>query len=205
MAKQEIQGLQQGGWFWVDAGKEQWTTSEGKVSTARHARRGNQTLSVRQVQNQQRATRSQQGRPKAPTMPRTGKTRTIRGKYAEKSGSLYNPTEHGRIEPLVFRSLNDALNYGALEGWPDWATLGVIQIRYTERLVTTDKVGSDVRDKNGYATITGYFLPSEAEGANVYLESRGTEPFPFQQAFQNIVKYDMTGSRARVYVVLMEK
>lgn len=194
------------GWEWVPAGKETYFPSPGVSSTARHAKNtlSGQTMSLRQAQNIQRSARALRGQPKGPTTPRRGKTRTIRGAYGSNS-TLYDPERHGRTETLVFRSLADAQSYAVLNGLPSWANIGVIHIRYTERLTTTNRVGSDKLDKNGFATITGFFEPDKNSGPEALVPSRGIVPKAWEQARERIVNYDMTGSRARVYIVLSEK
>lgn len=194
------------GWEWVPAGTKTWITSQGKQSTARHAenRLSGQTMSLRQAQNIQRGARAQRGQPKGPSTPRTGKTRTIKGPYDAKSKSMYRPDIHGRTETLVFRDFNSARNFAALNGLPEWAKSGIIHIRYGERLVSTNRQGSDTLDRNGYASITGFFNTANAQGPDAFSTSSSI-PFPWQEAEQRIQNYDMSGKSARVYIVLSER
>jgi hypothetical protein len=211
------------GWRWVPAGKESWITSEGKISTARHGRNGNEVLSTRQVQNLQRAERAKEGVPKAPTVHRTGKIRTIKNggpRYKKvqtdvtKSehvqtgvGTLYNEQRHGYTETWVFYSLSDAQQYMKSHGKPDWANWAILQIRFTDRLNATDRVGSDTTGGPGYATLGGFVHPKFLFGDYVDLSTKGVleTKSPWEEARSRITNYDMTGDKARVYLYLMEK
>lgn len=233
MAKaQDIEYLPPG-WRWVPAGKEKWITSTGEVSTARHGRRGNETMSTRQVQNYQRARRAEQGTPKAPTVHRTGRIRTVKGggpRYKKLQtdvtpgragkgakftltgkptgvGTIYNEQRHGYTETWVFRTFDDAQQFALLHKKPVWASKAIIQIRFTDRLNTTDKVGSDETGGPGYASLTNLDAASRFFESAVNETTRGTlgTLAPWEQARQNINNYDMTGDKARVYIYLLEK
>lgn len=211
------------GWRWIPAGKESWITSEGKVSTARHGRNGNEVLSTRQVQNLQRAKRKEIGVPKAPTVHRTGRIRTIKQggpRYKKlqtdvtKSntqdtgvGTLYNAQRHGYTETWVFRTFDDAQQFMLTHEKPDWASKAILQIRFTDRLNTTDRVGSDETGGPGYSTLTGFGSADEFFGNAVNDVARGSLGIlpPWEQARERINNYDMSGENARVYLYLMEK
>lgn len=215
------------GWRWVAAGKEKWITSEGKESTARHARRGNQTLSTRQVQNIQRAERSALNIPKAPAIRRTGRIRTVKGSgprgrklqtnvttgFNQNTGvgSIYNEEVHGYTETYVFYTFDDAQEYALTHNPPDFAAYMLVQIRYTNRLVATDRVGSDEVGKGpGYATLSRGFLSTSknsltwGNGVNA-TETPSGDSSPWEYMREHIGNYDMSGQDARVYFYLMEK
>lgn len=221
------------GWRWVAAGKESWITSTGEVSTARHGRKGNEVLSTRQVQNLQRTKRAEIGIPKAPTVHRTGRIRTVKGggpRYKKLQtdvtpgragkgapftltgkptgvGTIYNEQRHGYTETWVFRTFDDAQQYMLLHDKPAWAEKAILQIRFTDRLNTTDRVGSDETGGPGYATLTGFGAASEFFGNAVNEGPKGsleTLP-PWEDARGRIDNYDMSGDQARVYLYLMEK
>lgn len=194
------------GYTWVYKGEETWTTSSGKKSDERHAiTPDGKRISVRQAQNLQRTERVNVGQPKAPTIPRQGRTRRIVGSHHEGSKSLYNPEVHGRSESWVFRSLDDAQVYFINNPPPEWARIAIIQIRFSERLVATTKVGSDkVGKRNGYASISPYVdaqeLPEQALGT----QYSGNVGNAFTEGFKNLRNYDMSGPSARVYVLFQE-
>lgn len=211
------------GWQWVPAGEETWITSTGQTSTARHGRRGNEVLSTRQVQNYQRAKRAEQGVPKAPTVPRTGRIRTVKNggpRYKKVQtdvtrsetqqtgvGSLYNAERHGYTETWVFYTFDDAQQYMLTHEKPKWADKAILQIRYTDRLNTTDRVGSDTTGGPGYATISTFGDAEDFFGAHVNDTIKGTlgTLAPWEDARQRIQNYDMSGEQARVYLYLMER
>lgn len=218
MAKsRQVEYLPQG-WEWRSKGQETWTTSNGKQSTERHAVNVNtgETESVRQVQNRQRAYRQEVlGQPKAPSIPRKGKTRTIYGAYIpgdntrglHESGSLYNQERHGEIKTVVFRDLESAWAYVLTQEDISRFLNVHIQVRYTRRLITTTKTGSDKENqKNGFATITPFRTGDfYMEGAqNMEVGRIGINQNPWHQAALNMQKYDMSGDKARVYLVLKE-
>lgn len=215
MAKSKQIEFLPAGWEWRYKGEQQWTTAKGTASYERHAYNVNtgKTLSVRQAQNLQREERVRQGQPKAPTVQRTGRTKRIvnKGQPGENTkrgdvGSLYNPARHGKTETWVFRSLSDAQNYVTKNALPKWAKFGIIQVRFTERLVVTSKTGSDTRSKNGYASITPFRSTRDlVEFTDPTLHARGEIDSPWTVAENNISNYDMTGDRARVYIYLQER
>lgn len=214
------------GYRWVAAGKEKWTTSQGKESTQKHAVGPNgETLSVRQVQNRQKAARVEAGQQIPARVRRTGKIRTIKGggpknkrsidrtkggRSGTSSGiSLDSPVSHGRTESLVFYTLQDARQWvfnNTQELATGWAQFGLLSIRYTERLVSNNKIGSDELDKNGYASITPFFT---VDSLTKYVaRNEGIDdqpPNPWALAISNISRYDMSGDNARVYLELKEK
>lgn len=194
----------------------EWRSAGQDGVSARHALdpSGN-VISLRQAQNLQRAERARLGQPKAPTVQRQGRTKRIINKglagdntKAGQVGSLYNPERHGRTESWVFRSFIDAQNYLITNKTPEWAKFGIIQIRFTERLVGTDRIGSDtVGVKNGYATISGFTnvedLRDEAADEELHTDTKtGNVWLNAQDRLEN---YDMSGDRARVYIFLREK
>lgn len=206
------------GWEWRYKGEQTWTTSQGKLSTEKHFYnpQTNEYMSVRQGQKLQRITRESVGQPKPKPVPRTGKIRTIKGGHGpkrtiDKTGrgglSIYGPKTHGRTESLVFRSLVDAQNYVYSSGLPSWAKYAIIQARFTERLVATDKTGSDqVGEKNGYGSLSTFISVKDLE--SFVTESRiiiDEVVNPWVEAYSNITKYDMTGKNARVYILLQER
>lgn len=206
--RRQIEGLPEG-WVWVSKGQGTWTTSKGELSDERHGHNAitGENLSVRQVQNRQRTAREEAGEVIPPTVPRRGRIRTIRGERNEQQRSLYAPEIRGKVENYVFRSLEDARNFVMLNGLPDWAAYGMLQVRFTERLVATNKTGSDkVGKRNGYASLTGFASHDQlVDGANPVFESRGFIRNPWDIAEENIKNYDMSGSRARVYLYLAER
>lgn len=193
-----------------------WRSAGQDGQSARHALdpSGN-VISLRQAQNIQRAERERLGQPKAPTVQRQGRTKRIVNKglagtdtKAGQVGSLYDPGRHGRTESWVFRSFDDAKTYLTLNKLPSWAKFGIIQIRFTERLVGTDRVGSDtVGARNGYATISGFTdvqdLQDEAADSELHTDTKVGNVW--LNAEERLENYDMTGNRARVYVFLQEK
>lgn len=195
------------GYRWAYKGEETWTTKSGKTSDQRHAIAPDGTrLSVRDAQNLQRQVSSQAGQPKAPTVPRAGRTKRIVNKGAPGQGSLYDPATHGQSESWVFRSFSDARNYFMLNPAPEWARNAIIQVRFTERLITTNKVGSDKKGKkNGYASISPYFDAQETSEMASGVQYSGVVPNAFDAAAKNLQNYDMTGDRARVYVLFQER
>lgn len=213
--KKQIDYLPQG-WEWrYKEDHEAWTTSSGKTSYERHGvntLNPNETLSVRQIQNIQRQVRANQGKPKPATVKRTGRIRTIKtereiGENTKRGevGTLFNPARRGITETWVFYNLTEARNYVYRYGLPEWANHAMIEIRYTERLITTNKTGSDTRDKNGYASITPFRSAYDIEYFVDKNGANGAIPNPWDLAVSNIANYDMTGDRARVYIYLAEK
>ena len=212
------------GWTWIPQGEETWITSTGQTSTARHGRRGNETLSTRQVQNYQREKRAAQGTPKAPSIPRQGKIRTIKGtgprsnklqtditkskKNPTGVGTLYNVERHGYSETYVFRTFDDAQQWALLNKVPAFAQkdgTAIIQIRFTDRLNTTSLVGSDTTGGPGYATLTTLDRANLFFGNIVNEDSRGSLTLPWGTARERIDNYDMSGKDARIYIYVMEK
>jgi len=214
------------GWKWVGAGKSSWNYTNTKgvtiTSTARHAEGPNgAVLSTRQVQNQQRAARAAAGMPKPPTVQRQGRTRTIKGPAGLATdvtrstsglptgvGSLYNPNRHGQTVTWVFRSIEDARD-GIINKYvpPPWAKYGILKARFTERLVGTDRIGSDtVGVKNGYATISGFADPGDiVDDATNYNDYTGDIRNVWIGAENRLKNYDMSGKQARVYIEWQEK
>lgn len=192
------------GYTWVYKGEETWTTSTGKKSDERHAiAPDGSRISVRQAQNLQRDIRVQQGQPKSPAVPRQGRTKRIIGN-AQK-GSLYDPRVHGLSESWVFRSFNDAQTYFINNPVPEWATSAIIQIRFTERLIATTKVGSDkVGKRNGYASISPYVDAQELSEQALGKQYDGQVGNAFTEGAKNLGNYDMSGPNARVYVLFQE-
>lgn len=194
------------GWQWRSAGQDN--------QTARHALdpQGN-IVSVRQAQKMQRAVRAEQGQPKAQQQRRTGRVWTYKqggtpgdNTRAGEVGSLYNPTRHGYSESWSFYSLNDARNYIDKYGVPKWADYSIIQVHFTERLVTTTKVGSDEHERNGYASITPYYKPKDLKDfVGTDVPKAGLVDNPWVLAENNIRNYDMSGSAARVYILFQER
>lgn len=181
------------GWRWVGEGKATWTTAQGKQSTVRHAEGPNgATLSVRQVQNQQRAARAQQGQPKPAQIGRAGR--------------IYTRADKGRTGTTwVFRNFQDAKAYIAKNGVPDEYKLALIQIRYSRRVVGSTNPNSDPKVSGGYATLGNYDTTEDfVEGA---LPASGPTLGPkkinrWYQAEQRLSEFDMSGKNARVYVYL---
>lgn len=206
------------GWRWVAAGKETWITSTGQTSTARHARKGNETLSTRQVQNVQRSVRKERGIPKAPTIHRTGRIRTIkssgpRSKKLQSSntkeggiGSLY--VGHGRTETYVFYTFDDAQQWALTHDIPGFSEddgLTIVQIRFTDRLKTSDRPGSDTTGGPGYAAITTLDRSDLFFGNAVNDTHYGSIIAPWEMARERIQNYDMSGKDARVYIYVTEE
>lgn len=216
MSQKPIQYLGPG-WVWVYADERQaWTTGKGNVSYERHGHNTltGENLSTRQVQNRQREARAAQGIPKAPSIPRTGKTRTIIKNKGHQLGG-FGSESLGEERKLVFRTLNDARNYIAQQGVPDGFQNALIQIHYTNRLKGPSRAGTsrDGREyiiPQGYATLTRYI---EADGNNstIVLDAMnatlGDTRYPnvWQQAEQKIQEFDMTGKNARVYVYFTQR
>lgn len=195
------------GYRWAYKGEETWTTKTGKSSNERHAIAPDGTrLSVRDAQNLQRARAQVVGQAKAPTVPRQGRTKRLVNKGAPGQGSLYDPSVHGKSESWVFRSYGDAQNYFMLNPPPNWARNAIIQVRFTERLYSTTKVGSDkVGKKNGYASVSPYFDAQEISEMASGQQYGGIVPNAWDAGAKNLTNYDMSGDKARVYVLFQEK
>jgi hypothetical protein len=231
-AKKQIKYLPEG-WEWRYKGEQTFTFTDAKgIVHSSDERHGYNTktgdyLSTRQIQKRQREVRSQQGVPKAPTVARTGKIRTIKsgGKSRKQLqtnvtrsnseqttptgvGSLFNENFRGRTETWVYRNLNELRSdiwRNLPTGLPDWVSYGMIEIRFTERLNVTDKVGSDQLVKNGYASITPFYSKEDFVDYVDKTGSLGDIPNPWDVAIDNLQNYDMTGPTARVYLYLAEK
>lgn len=214
------------GYRWVAAGKEKWTTSQGKESTQKHAIGPNgETLSVRQVQNRQKTARVATGQTIPERVRRIGKIRTIKGGGPKnkrsidrtkggRSGSspgisLDSPISHGHTESAVFYSLDDLRDWVATNGQAlehGWSSFALVSIRYTERLVATTKIGSDELDKNGYASITPFHdIGDFVEFISSTQSTQAQPENPWYEAYSNISRYDMSGSNARVYLEMKER
>lgn len=218
MAKaQDIEFLP-AGWRWVAAGKEAWITSTGETSTARHARRGNETLSTRQVQNYQRAERATLGIPKAPTIRRSGLIKTIKGAGPRSKklqstntkkggiGSFY--VGHGHTQTYVFYTFDEAQHWALTHNIPSFSAedgLTIIQIRFTDRLNTTNLPGSDKTGGPGFAAISTLDRSDLFFGTAVNAVRFGSVTAPWEMARQRIQNYDMSGSDARVYLYVTEE
>lgn len=216
MSQKPIQYLPPG-WVWVYADEHQaWTTGKGNVSYERHGHNTltGENLSTRQIQNRQREARSQAGTPKAPTIPRTGKTRTIVKNKGHQYGG-FGSEEIGEEQKLVFRTLDDARNYVAQYGVPDGFKSALIQVRYSSRLkgparAGTTRDGKEYVIPQGYATLTRYI---DAEGNTSTLvddaidATTGSTQYPnvWNQAAQKITDFDMTGKNARVYLYFTQR
>lgn len=208
----QIEYLPQG-WQWRSPGQD--------GQKARHAiRPDGQIVSLRQAQNAQRTARAASGQPKPAPVQRQGRTKRINAAVGNQTdttrstsgqptgvGSLYNQNRHGRTESWVFRNFTDARGYITLNPLPNWAKYGIIKIRFTERLTGTDRVGSDtIGKRNGYATL-GRFIDVEdlKEEAGDQTLIRGEVGNAWNNAEGRLSNYDMSGSRARVYVEFQEK
>lgn len=212
------------GWEWKYKGEQSWTTSQGRTSNERHGYNAltGETKSVRQIQSEQQASRKNLGLPKAAPIKRTGKIRTIKeggpGRQTNQTnvtrsstlqtgvGSLFNSNFRGKTETWVFYNIQDAQNYVIMNGLPEWANHSMLEVRYTERLVVTNKVGSDQRNRNGYASLTPFFSVEDIEDFAIDPQADGgIIGNPWGIAYQNIQNYDMTGDKARVYIYLAER
>ena len=196
------------GWHWIyKEDHVQWTTRTGRTSYERHAvAPDGQTYSVRDTQVLQRIESGKAGQPKPPTVPRQGRTKRLVNKGAPGQGSLYDPSIHGKSESWVFRSYGDAQNYFMLNPPPNWARNAIIQVRFTERLYSTNKVGSDkVGKKNGYASVSPYFDAQEISEMAQGQQYGGIVPNAWDAGAKNLTNYDMSGDKARVYVLFQEK
>lgn len=210
------------GWVWVYKGKTVWKKPDGTLSDERHGYNllTGENLSTRQVQNIQTKRREALGIPKAPTIKRSGKIRTVYSFKEEKHkatdvtvsntqetgiGSLFNPNTRGKVATWVFYSLQDAEAYVKSHNFPKWASHGMIEVRFTERLVITNKPGSDQKVKNGYASITPFYRISSIKNFAGQGPAKGTIQQPWDVAREAIKNYDMTGKDARVYIYMAEK
>lgn len=195
------------GYRWAYKGEEIWTTKSGKQSDQRHAiAPDGRRISVREAQDLQRQARARANQPKAPAIPRQGRTKRLVNKGAPGQGSLYDPQAHGKSESWVFRSYADAQNYFLLNPPPAWARKAIIQVRFTERLYSTNKIGSDkVGKKNGYASISPYFDAQEITEMAQGQQYSGNVPNAFDAGTKNLQNYDMSGKNARVYVLFQER
>lgn len=199
------------GWQWRSKGQD------GK--TARHALNPQgEVVSLRQVQNMQRARRAELGQPKPPSIRRRGRihTRQTPGglptnvtsspvqHLPEGVGSLYNPNQHGQIQTWTFYDFQDAMR-GVMIDYkpPEWAKYGIIKVRYTERLRSTDRTGSDVvGQKNGYSTLSWIADPQDMQ---MNAPNVGQSLGIWDLAAQRLSNYDMSGSNARVYIEWQER
>lgn len=204
------------GWHWVAAGKETWFYKNAKgeevASTAKHARRGDETMSLRQAQNIQREERERLGTPKTPSVPRSGKIRTIKterdlDKTSKGGVSLYSPELHGRQEIYVFRNFADARNW-AFQNSSNLAQFKnfAIQIKYTQRLFGK-KPGSDPKSKGGHATLGSPSRYSTFTAGIVSNEKNVSKDTlnPWEEAREKLSGYDMSGDNARVYIYASER
>lgn len=205
------------GWVWVYTKEHQaWTTSKGTTSYERHGynTQTGATLSTRQVQNMQRSTRETAGTPKAPSIPRKGKTRTIIKNKGHQQGG-FGSDSVGEEQKLVFRNLDDARMYIAHYGVPDGFQNALIQIRYSSRLKGPARAGT-IRDgkqyviPQGYATLTRY-IEADSNNATLVTDAMnatlGDTRYPnvWVQAEQKIQEFDMTGKSARVYIYFTQR
>lgn len=204
MAKQkdeykQVSNLPQG-WVWVYKGKEQWVTSQGKVSDERHAKNllSGKTLSVKQVQNQQRETRAALGQPKAPAIKRTGKIRTqkfARRDKAQRFGEL-----HGETRIYTFYDIDSAEAWVKEGHIPKNLRMAIIQARYTKALGVAGPKSDPYAKKGGYVNLTSY--------ASTSILERGvskTGVAPWEEARAKLPNFDMSGSNARIYVFASER
>lgn len=188
------------GWVWVYKGEQTWTTSKGKTSTERHGYNilSGDALSVRQVQNQQRAVRGTIGQPKPPAIPRSGKTRTINTQS----------NTHGLVSSRVYRSLADLRadvqnNPQAFQGFK----YGMIKVRYDSKKVGTP--GSPPKDKRGYAalsTLTG--IDRLLGYVNTNQTRRGDKipgGNPWAKAERELQFYEAASDKVRFYFQLYER
>lgn len=217
-SNRQIQGLPQG-WKWVSVGQETWTTSTGATSTAKHAiDPTGKRVSLRQAQNLQREARAAQGQPKPPSIPRTGKSRTIKytqglvdrtkgGKTGTSLGvSLYSPERHGQAQSIVFYDFDGMKKWVEAHPLNDMYKNVTIQIRYTERLSEPTKTDSDPTKKGGYATLTP-FRTADFFNDTVTSEQAnfGDLQNPWLQAEQKLGEFDMSGKNARIYLYMSER
>ena len=208
--RKQVEHLPQG-WVWVYKGEEAWTTSQGKVSTERHAKNllSGDTLSVKQAQKQQRIRRAEIGQPKPAAIKRTGKIRTQRytGERREappKKGVKFRKTPntnvHGNIHVYTFRTLEDAQAWLQAGNVPANFRAALIQARYTVALGIA-KAGSDPYKKHGgYVNLTGY------TDIDILVRGISRAGFaPWEQARERLTEFDMTGDNARIYIYAVER
>lgn len=200
------------GWHWVAKGKETWERENGTTSTEKHAiDPTGKARSVRYTQDRQKKAEAAQGIVRPPSKPRTGKIRTIYGQTGgRKTGG--SGTNRGQVI-LVFRDFDSARNYVVQNGLGNFR-LGLIQIRYTERLNAATNPGSDKSPRGGYSTLTSYQSISVPKGphageddifvigAYTTTSRIGSQDNPWEEAKSQLNNYDMTGDNARVYIYL---
>lgn len=202
------------GWVWSD---QPWTytTKTGivKHSTARHGHGPHgEDISLRQVQDRQKAARLREGIVRAAPVRRTGRIRTFRGFPGVKRtqfGPFESEVTHGIQQSFSFYSLDAARAWVMANGLDPRFEHAVIQIKYTEKITDTSRTGSPTAKgaKGGFATITPFrsatlfndSAPLTSE------ESRGEIENPWVTAEKNLSNYDMTGSNARVYIYMAER
>jgi hypothetical protein len=201
------------GWVWSN---DPWVNSRGQQSTARHGhwvgdgrvvRKGNRDLSLREVQNRQKQTNAKLGIVKPASKRKTGRIRTI--KYnPEKPKEILNPERRGQAQYWTFYTLAEARSFVGLQGIPLKYLNVLIQVNYTKKIVDTSKTGSDTKvgKRNGWATLTPF------REAAIYNDGAVTNDAkiqifdnPWIQAETNIQNFDMSGSKARVYVYMAER
>lgn len=153
--RKQIEGLDQG-WIWIYNDEEEWTTSQGKKSTVRHARNylSGDTLSVKQVRNEQRKGQGLPAKPKPASSVREGVvyTRTRESHY------------RGNTVSYSFRTLEEAQIFVQNGGVPDQFNFIAIQTKFKNSRIP----GKDYKryDHNGklirtrYASLSSYLRPS---------------------------------------------
>lgn len=208
-------------WIWIY--KEDgvaWTTSTGKTSYERHAynTQTGQSISTRQAQNMQRATRALIGQPKSPTIRRVGKTKTIKAATLQRNlpedenlRSIYDPEIHGDVQSIPFRSFEDAKTFVANDQLPEGYTMALINIKFRKSLKNEYKTKDKKTGKmvnSFYANILSFtdidLLTAGAKTTSKVI--KGTTIInPWWQAYSNMENFDMSGNNTRVYITVFER
>lgn len=196
------------GWYWVPKGEGQWTYTNRKGQTVRSTQKhglgpNGETLSVRQVQNRQRAERERLGQAKPPTVPRTGRTRTI----TQKSFKSHPRFDHGLVKTYIYRDLatlrRDVANDPKLtKGF----RYGILKIKYDKRITGNDD--SPPRKKRGFASLTGFTDTKDwvdwANQGNM-TPPDNPEGNPWVESEKELSNYQMTSSSVRYEFQVFEK
>lgn len=197
-------------------GKIFQTVTERVTSRERHYYnpQSKERITLRQYQNLQREQRANAGIPAQPSIPRTGRTRTIRNLAKRGESSLYDPARHGKGEAFIFRDLESARNWVLQNSLDERYHNVVVQIRYAEKLRATNRTvngvvitgGSPRKKKRGYATITPFRdAQTFKDGADYTAPNKvGSIENPWFTAEKAMGDYKM-GSNSRVYILMTER
>jgi hypothetical protein len=207
------------GWYWVSAGKEEWTANIG--TKAQHTTKERHAIdptgaarSVRYTQDRQKDAEAAQGVVRKPVEHRTGKTRTTYGTTGGRKTSG-SGTNRGQVI-IRFTDFTSARNYAVLEGLGDF-TYGLIQIKYSRRLSGTNRPGTNGKEYGGFSTLVGYQYnqypntkqfrenagkPGPFSRGAATSAKLGVEGNPWEVAKERLQEFDMAGEDARVYIVL---